>query len=585
MTRLDDAVDALRTNERQWQAFNVQGHCAVLAPPGSGKTRLLTTRLAYDLSGEIPDPRGAACITLTNAAADELLDRFQAISDDSRSNLFIGTVHSFALNRILAPFARLAQKPHLERPRVGHRRERAALWDQALEVAGVPVPDRRYLDSTVEKFRVLMAPDSDWDKLGQWPRRARDAYVRTMEERETYDFTYLIAAAVEIVESCAFVRRVLRAQFPRIYVDEYQDLAPGLNRIVKALALDPDDGEPAQLFAVGDPDQAIYGWTGSDPRLLTSLAARADVSTVRLNMNYRSGDRIIDVAGRLFDTGRNVVATRTGGRVSLRKVSGGLQGQFAECAGQIEKLVASGVPRSEIAIICRTNDQCDSAARTLLDAGIPCHVRARDSWETPLTLVVEELLAWAVARERSGLRPGDLLAKLRRAAPGLSAKEIAATLREVAIVDGRTDSTIALDGVLSRGLKSAAERLDGDGGIGLAALEWEVHSGYLSGSTAQVFADRRVVGDRAIATTMSACKGLEFDYVFIVDLEDGRVPFFTTFDKPDELAEERNKFYVALTRARHGASLMWSGFTETRFGPRAAPLSRFAQALRLEADA
>jgi DNA helicase II / ATP-dependent DNA helicase PcrA len=581
MTRLDDAIAALRPNDRQWEAFRVTGHCAVLAPPGSGKTRLLTTRLVYDLATNIQAPRGAACITLTNAAADELLDRFESISDDYRHNLFIGTVHSFALQRILAPFAALAGRPDLTSPTVGHRSDLSALWVEALDDAGVPASERQYLESTVSRFRVLLAPEATWDKLGRWPRIARDAFCRRMEAAAVFDFTYLINAAVAMVEEHGFVRRVLRAQFPRIYVDEYQDLAPGLDRIVQAICF-KGGAEDAFLFAVGDPDQAIYGWTGSDPRLLVRLAKREGVTTVRLQRNYRSGDRIVDIAGRLFDTRRDVVASRPGGSITVQRVAGGVERQLAAAGHAISGLVDGGVPHSEIAIICRTNDQCALAVSVLGDIGMACHVRVRDSWETPLTVTVEELLAWAIAREQSGFKPGDLLAKLRRSCAGLTSQEVADTVRAFASVEPSDDAFEAVDRVLAMGVRRTEAKVARAGEFGVSALEWELRSGYLSGSSAAVFKDRRVIGNRVVATTMSACKGLEFDNVFIVDLEDGRIPFFTSFDKPAELAEERNKFYVALTRARNGAHLLWSGYTDTRYGPRPARLSRFVQSLRLD---
>lgn len=580
MTRLDDAIAALRGNDRQWEAFRVTGHCAVLAPPGSGKTKLLTTRLARDLMTEISEPQGAACITLTNAAADELLDRFGQISDDFRHNLFIGTVHSFAMQRILAPFAALAGQPGLSTPAVGHRRAPSAIWTSALDEVGVPTPERQYLESTVSRFRVLLASEENWAKLGKWPRLARNAYCQHMEAAGVFDFIYLINAAVTIVEKHALVRRVLHAQFPRIYVDEYQDLAPGLDRIVQAICFGGRE-QDSMLFAVGDPDQAIYGWTGSDPRLLGRIAERDGVTTVRLQTNYRSGDRIVDIAGRLFDTRRDIVASKQGGSVTVERVPGGVEGQLAAAGNATLSLLKGGVPRSEIALICRTNEQCAFAVSVLTDVGIPCHVRVRDSWETPLTVTVEELLAWAVARDRSGFRPGDLLAKLRRSCIGLTSQEIADTLRAFASVRADEDAHEALARVLSRGIRRTEPKAAQAGEFGVSALEWEAKSGYLSGSTAAVFADRRVIGNRVVATTMSACKGLEFDYVFIFDLEDGRVPFFTSFNKPAELAEERNKFYVALTRARRGAHLLWSGYTDTRYGPRAAPLSRFVRSLKL----
>src|SRR6266516_6668584 len=112
MSRLTTAIADLQENERQWKAFTTTGHCAVLAPPGSGKTKLLTTRMAYDLVSEaIPPPQGAACITMTNEAAGELRRRLGALGVLPRANVFVGTVHAFALSSIVGPYAQAAGRP------------------------------------------------------------------------------------------------------------------------------------------------------------------------------------------------------------------------------------------------------------------------------------------------------------------------------------------------------------------------------------------------------------------------------------------------------------------------------------------
>src|SRR5438874_1237109 len=131
MSALAQARDELRENERQWKAFTTEEHCVVLAPPGSGKTKLLTTRLANDLVTRIRRPHGAACITLTNAAADELERRLDALGVDRRSTLFIGTVHSFALARIVLPYATVAGYPELSTPQVASDRQVEAALGQA----------------------------------------------------------------------------------------------------------------------------------------------------------------------------------------------------------------------------------------------------------------------------------------------------------------------------------------------------------------------------------------------------------------------------------------------------------------------
>ena len=154
MTALARAREELATNDRQWKAFTTDGHCVVLAPPGSGKTKLLATRLAHDLDTRIKRPHGAACITLTNAAADELQRRLDALGIERRSTLFVGTVHSFALTRIVLPFASVSGLPELADPRIASDRQVKAALDQAISEY-YRADERRYVDSTVSRLRKL----------------------------------------------------------------------------------------------------------------------------------------------------------------------------------------------------------------------------------------------------------------------------------------------------------------------------------------------------------------------------------------------------------------------------------------------
>ena len=113
MNPLSASVNELRDNPEQWTALTTEGHCIVLAPPGSGKTKLLATRVAVDLANKIAEPQGAACVTMTNPATGELRDRLGALGGGQRESVFVGTVHSFVLSRIVLPFAAYVGRPEL----------------------------------------------------------------------------------------------------------------------------------------------------------------------------------------------------------------------------------------------------------------------------------------------------------------------------------------------------------------------------------------------------------------------------------------------------------------------------------------
>jgi superfamily I DNA/RNA helicase len=157
------------------------------------------------------------------------------------------------------------------------------------------------------------------DLAGSAVIRANSIYEELLEEAGRTTFTDLIAVAVRLVRRSELVRHMLSARYPRLYVDEYQDLSPGLHELVMSLCLAP--GARVILFAVGGPDQSIYSFNGSRPELLRALAA--EVPPISLRRNYRSGDRIIQHAHRaLGDPTRHVLGTGDHGEVTAERRPG-----------------------------------------------------------------------------------------------------------------------------------------------------------------------------------------------------------------------------------------------------------------------
>jgi DNA helicase-2/ATP-dependent DNA helicase PcrA len=583
MTALERARDELRHNDRQWEAFRSSGHCVVLAPPGSGKTKLLTTRLAEDLLTRIPHPHGAACITLTNAAADELERRLRALGVPRRSTLFVGTVHAFALSRIIAPYARVAGRPELADAAVATNEQRNACYRQALADVYAPHEDTRYLRSTMDRRRKLMTDDDIWEQAGPKVPQLVKRYEEVLRRRRLIDFDDIVNNAVKLVEQHEFIRRALVARFPNLYVDEYQDLAPGLDRLVRALCF--DYAANADLFAVGDPDQSIYGWTGSRPELLDELARLPGVRPVRLEINYRCGREIIRYSKLALGEDRRVEGVRDGGSVEAQECPEGFEAQCQQAALLAQGARAAGTPLEEIGVLCLKNDDCSTAARVFRDAGVPVFVRGSDEYPvTPVTLLVEALAAWAaLPRGTSGQKLGDLLRRWRALAGGQ--RELAADGALVSALlgvcghedDYARDFVSRLDEL---GLGAALRRKSrGDEANALADMKKALISGPLSSMTVRQLAERARALGRVYITTMSSSKGLEFDLVLMLGLEEGRLPFWTS--KGPQLAEDRRKFYVSLTRARRAVHLFYSGWYETNYGPRSDGPSRFLRAINV----
>jgi DNA helicase-2/ATP-dependent DNA helicase PcrA len=555
MSALAEAREQLRTNERQWEAFTTEGHCVVLAPPGSGKTKLLTTRLANDLGTRIKRPHGAACITLTNTAADELGRRLDALGVDSRSTLFVGTVHSFALSRILLPFATAGGYPELTDPQLASDRQVKAALDKAIaEFYGDG--EGHFVDSTIKRLRKMMDPE-ELRQAGGSIAQASERFEQILHDQGLIDFDDIIIRAVELVEEHAFIRRALAARYPHLYIDEYQDLAPGLDRLVRALCFDYTAN--AELFAVGDPFQSIFGWTGSRPELLEELSARPGVSVVQLDINYRSGNEIIRISSQALGQQREIRGLREGGTVSAHEVPEGLEHQFVAVAELIEVYAKEGTSYDEVAVLCHSNAECQDAAEALRGAGLPVFVRDDAEYRlTPATLMVEALASWAILpRGQSGHRLGQLLRRWR-----LFVRDADIALVRLLIESrelGEGSAVDFLDALDALGLQRALTRpARVDDAIEVAKLRRSLTSGKLAGLTLSDLAERARALGRVYVTTMTSSKGLEFDVVVMVGVEDGKIPFFSS--KGAALDEDRRKFYVSLTRARNSVHIFYSGW-------------------------
>lgn len=570
MTALTASMRELSTNPDQWAALGTEGHCVVLAPPGSGKTKLLATRVAYDLVNKIPEPHGAACVTLTNPAADELRDRVAALGVTSRPSLFIGTLHSFVLTRVVVPFAAFVGRPELAHVSIASPTDQTRAFEIAMDGAGIDRWDRRNVPSTVSYHRRRFSTAEEWARSGEQIRDVARRYIADLHGRGMIDFDELIEIGVDLVESHQQIRRVLNARHPHIYVDEYQDLAPGLDRLVKALCFDYVTG--SELFAVGDPDQAILAFTGARPELLTELAARPGVTAVHLQRNYRCGQEIIRIAQFVKHGKAQVIADRAGGAVTEQHCPGGFAEQCAAAAARIAEDQQRGVALHDIVIICPANEQCETVTDVLRRRGIPAFFRNTSDYRmTAATAFAEGCAAWAChGRERSGYRLGSLLRQWRSLHGSAWRRERDAELTALLLdwrLRGTEPARTFLADLQTVGLDVALRRTTrADDALNIAAMTNALTDGRLAELSANDLADRALRTDRVEVTTMTSSKGLEFDIVIILGLDQGRLPFFKSLTNSEELAEDRRKFYVSLTRARDEVHIYYSGFVEWSTG-------------------
>ena len=572
-------VEELRGNPGQWRALNADGHCVVLAGPGSGKTKTLTAKVAKLLSESIRGPRGLACITYNAECARELKARLERFGVYETDSIFIGTVHSFCLKRVVIPYARLAGI-HLPRDvRVALISEQEKLFARAVEMEiGTHERPLGWRTRADEYRRTHLNRDTiEWGDDAQLAALV-ERYEQLLRSSGMIDFDDMVLIGLRLIESHRWVRRALHAKYPAIVVDEYQDLGIPLHRIVDSLCFRAG----SRLFAVGDPDQSIYGFIGARPELLSDLANSSHVESVRLPFNYRSAPTIVLASEIALGERRGYEARGTGvGTVDFHERPGGLEDQASYiCSTLIPRVLDRivGCQLGDIAVLYLDKNDGDVIAqktaehqfRTIrIDKGAPYR-------KTPLTRWLEDCAAWCGGGWRSGSpRLSSLLAtwaSLMRISLSTDARkghEQKVRLLRFLLTHRHQDQVLrewlrafrskCLDAILD------ADRTLRDERDALAMVTAACDAGGVIGAwTVAVFGGQGGSPDHLNLITLHSAKGLEFRVVFLMGMEEGRIPHWNA----TELAkrEKRRLFFVGLSRAKEEVHMTYSGWYSNRYG-------------------
>lgn len=517
---------------------------AILAPAGSGKTRVLTRRIAWQAAEGNIKASHTLAVTFTRKAAGELRERLARLDVDGR--VTAGTMHSLALAQLRRRAADrnrgfpklLERKAPILGPLLGGRGARLAeaVTEIASEIewakARAIVPEV-YAASATAAGRPLPRPAGELAEI-----YAR--YEAEKRRRSLLDFDDLLWWCAQALEDDAEFAASVRIRFRHLFVDEFQDVSPAQLRVIRAIL-----GERNSLCAVGDDAQAIYGFAGADPGALTGFASRFPGATVlRLSTNYRSTPEIVAVSNAAL--GRESGIRRPMPRAVVESGAipsvTGYADHDAEARGVVQRIQqahARGVPYHAMAVLFRINSQSVAFEEAFTRAGIP--VRLRDSagflQRTEVRAIIETM------REREAHAPtrpfSDQVADL---------------------IQDRTEE----DSVERRGYIEALVRLAEE------YLELEQTGGSLNGFLAWARLATRGEdagpggGDSVDLLTFHRSKGLEWPVVFVVGVEQGYVPIHYA-KTPEAKAEEARLLHVALSRAIEELHISWAearGFGE-----------------------
>ena len=616
------------------------GPLLVVAGAGSGKTRVLTRRIAHLVVERGVSPFAILAITFTNKAAGEMKERVAALVGPVAHDMWVSTFHS-ACVRILRRDAALLGYP-----------SRFSIYDQgdAVRLTGYVIRDlgldvKRYPARAVHS--AISAAKNEGRSASGYVEHAAGPYERRIGEVFTeyqarllragaMDFDDLLGNAVRVLRSQPDVLERYRGRFQHILVDEYQDTNQVQNDLVMLLG-----SAHRNVCVVGDSDQSIYRFRGADIRnILEFERAFPDATVVVLDQNYRSSQTILDAANAVItrNPGRQPKHLWTDAGLGDRIVRYRADDEVDEArwvVGRIRSLHDAGRRWSDMAVFYRTNAQSRAVEEQMVNLGVSYRViggtRFYDRREVRDALAylklaanpVDEVAARRVLNvPRRGV--GDTSVAKVDALAAEGGIGFVAALREAvdAGVSGRAATGIQafldlldhLSGSVDDGPETVlSAALDRSGYLDELRSEHTIESegrlenlaelvGAASGfDSVDDFLERvGLVADtddlpddgddagQVVLMTMHAAKGLEFPAVFIVGMEDGVFPHLRALGDPDELAEERRLAYVGITRARerlflsHAWSRMLHG--QTQYNPPSRFLDEIPPDLMVEAE-
>jgi DNA helicase-2/ATP-dependent DNA helicase PcrA len=615
------------------------GPLLILAGAGSGKTRVLTYRIAYLVGVKGVKPWNIMAVTFTNKAAGEMKERVTRLLGGTGTDVWVSTFHSWC--------ARLLRK---EAEFLGYSRN-FSIYDQD--------DQRSVIKRCMEELNISIknvSPDAvvnriSWakDKLIGWQdftSQAKDffednvsriyqLYQKKLQEANAFDFDDLIMKVVELFENNPHILERYQQRFSHILVDEYQDTNRAQYKLVNHLA-----SKTRNLCVVGDEDQSIYGWRGADiNNILDFENDYPDAKVIKLEQNYRSTQVILDAAGAVVRNnfkrkGKTLYTHAQGGdRVALMF----LENEYHEADALVRRIQSlvqqDDYSLSDFVILYRTNAQSRVLEQRLRDSGIPYVIigglRFYERKEVKDTLAYLKVLVnpkddlsvkriinvpgrgigektfakiedFCAKRNISILEGANRIGEIDGISPRLrkAISDFVAILERFTVVKNEVPidelaETIAeksgyLDELRGQRTVESENRIENVKELINATAEFKERA---EDPTLEAFLEEVSLitdidmwdkeRDAVTLMTLHAAKGLEFRVVFITGLEEGLFPLSRSLEDPDELEEERRLFYVGMTRAKERLFLSYA-YNRRRFADMVNLKSRFLDEIPTE---
>jgi DNA helicase II / ATP-dependent DNA helicase PcrA len=632
----------LALNPAQREAVeHVHGPLLVLAGAGSGKTRVLTTRIANLIDRHGVPPDRIFAVTFTNKAAGEMKQRIGRLLGRDPSGLWIGTFHSLSA-RLLRREAELLG--FTRRFTIYDEDDRLSLIKRLMDQRGHPTKlfPPRAVQSLISAAKNRMVPPSElasgspFDRLVVVSADVYGAMGPALKAANAMDFDDLLLHPLTLFREHPERLRAYQQRFSFILVDEFQDTNRAQYQLIRLL------GAHGNVCAVGDDDQSIYGWRGADVRNMQDfLRDFPSAKLVRLEENYRSSQIVLDAANGVIAEnagriGKTLVTRRRGGEQVTLLAAADERDEAEWVVRELERRSAAGEHRyADMAVLYRTNSQSRALEEAFRRAGIPYRLIGAISFYERRE--VKDLLAYlrlvanpsddeaffrAVSVPRRGLGETSL-AVLGQAATAWGKPLLAAARGADMVLDLRPNvrgafrsfagfidglvemashltpadaleqviRAIDYEAVLNAEGPEGADRWENVRELVASAADWseEVTDDPEAGTPLERFlaeaallssAETVIGNDEGVTLmTLHTAKGLEWPVVVLTGMEHGLFPLARAEEQPDGLEEERRLCYVGLTRAKDKLYLTWARARRRGGELRPGMPSRFLKAL------
>ena len=581
--------------EQQKAVLETEGPLLILAGAGSGKTRVLTTKVAYLIEEAGISPYNILAITFTNKAAKEMSNRLYRLIGDKAKNVQVSTFHSFGVKILRENFKYLGYDKNFI---IMDSEDSVSVIKKILKEKGInpKIYNPNAIKNKISSCKNEMMSPKDYEKyvasdFEKIVLLVYELYEDTLKKNNSIDFDDLLLLPIKLFRENPNILQNYQERFQYILIDEYQDTNEAQYILTKMIS-----AKYRNICCVGDVDQSIYSFRGANYKnILNFEKDYKDAKTIKLEQNYRSTTNILDAANDVIKNNKERKDKKlwsdkgTGEKITYYRAFNGIdEAQYV--AREIKNLINNGIEYENIAVLYRTNSQSHVIEEEFLKNKIPYKIvggigfysrkeikdvlaylrliyNEKDNISllrvinTPKRGVGSKTISNLIEKANNDgksiyevivsgkeLEFKNIIEKLKKFSESLTITELVDKILDITGIrkeyesDKTLESDIRLENLEE--LKTVTRTFEEKEGI--VSLEDFLYEVSLVSDVNEYDEDK----NRVSLMTVHSVKGLEFDYVFITGLEEGIFPHMNSLMNNSDLEEERRLCYVAITRAK-----------------------------------